>query len=135
MNEFRRHIDTLVIHCSDTDTGDADSIRRYHIDHNKWLDIGYHYVITREGVIQPGRPEKFAGAHARGHNANSLGVCLVGKSHFTDEQLDSLRFLVRDLSSKYGIKNNNIKCHYELDDRGKSCPNMPAFLLRWALKF
>ena len=137
-----RKIDLLVIHCSDTAGGDAASIRKYHIEKNGWMDIGYHYVILRNGKIEPGRPESDIGAHCRGFNVTSLGICLVGNNSayestaddFTDQQLDSMVRLIRHLQIKHRIPLDGIKCHYELDAWDKTCPNMPGFLVRKLVK-
>ena len=53
-------------------------IRKWHVDENKWSDIGYHDVIRRNGAIETGRPLEKPGAHAKGHNQNAIGICLVG---------------------------------------------------------
>ena len=54
-----REINDLIVHCSATygsqDIG-AVEIRRVHVDENGWRDIGYHYVIRRNGDIEEGRP-------------------------------------------------------------------------------
>ena len=77
-----RVIDTVIVHCSATspsqDDVDVSMIRDWHVDGNGWSDIGYHFVITRQGVIQEGRSVERAGAHAKGHNETSIGICLVG---------------------------------------------------------
>jgi N-acetylmuramoyl-L-alanine amidase len=43
-----------------------------------WKDIGYHYVIRRNGEQEKGREDNVMGAHVRGHNSTSLGICLIG---------------------------------------------------------
>lgn len=76
-----RFVDTIVLHCSATpfnqDIG-AEEIRRYHVDHRKWSDIGYHYVIRLDGSLEEGRPLYKQGAHVRGHNQTSIGICYIG---------------------------------------------------------
>ena len=62
-----------------------------------WFDIGYHYVIRRDGSLENGRPMDRPGAHARGFNHLSLGVCLVGQGDFTDKQYATLADLVMGL--------------------------------------
>jgi hypothetical protein len=75
-----RRITEITMHCSATkpcvDVG-VDEIRSWHLARG-WSDIGYHYVIRRDGRVEEGRPSDVPGAHARGHNAESLGLCLVG---------------------------------------------------------
>lgn len=120
-----RDIDLIVIHCSATpssmDIG-ADTIRDWHVNERGWSDIGYHYVIKRNGRIDEGRPLKKAGAHAKGHNSNSIGVCLVGgipDANFTLAQYKTLNALLEMLKTKYN--NPEIKGHRELD-ANKTCP-------------
>lgn len=70
----------LVVHCSATkphmDIGEAE-IREWHIQKG-WADIGYNVVIRRDGRVEIGRPLDYRGAHVKGHNFDSVGVCLVG---------------------------------------------------------
>ncbi|MBF0285525.1 MAG: N-acetylmuramoyl-L-alanine amidase [Magnetococcales bacterium] len=98
---MQRTIDTLILHCSATTDGrphTASDIRRWHTDSppsgRGWRDIGYHFVIRTDGTIEPGRPVATPGAHAQGHNAHSLGICLVGTRRFSKPQWESLRLLV-----------------------------------------
>lgn len=105
----------------------ADTIRQWHLDKG-WSDIGYHYVITRSGDIQAGREESLIGAHARGVNANSVGVCLVGgvdansktraDCNFAHQQWAALKCLVHDLLQKYP----NAKVAGHRDFARKACP-------------
>jgi N-acetylmuramoyl-L-alanine amidase len=80
---FRKleRVDYIVVHCSATppnvDIGVAE-IREWHQKQNGWLDIGYHFVIRRNGQIERGRPVDVQGSHARGFNDRSIGICLVG---------------------------------------------------------
>lgn len=77
-----RPIDRIILHCSATRTNQdigAAEIRKWHTTPPRnWSDIGYHYVIRRDGTIEPGRPLDRAGAHTKGHNATSIGICYVG---------------------------------------------------------
>ena len=43
-----------------------------------WDGIGYHKVIKRSGKVENGHPEYWIGAHVKGKNSISLGVCLIG---------------------------------------------------------
>ena len=76
-----RNITEIIIHCADTpihmDIG-VDQIREWHVGERGWDDVGYHYVIKRAGELEQGREDSIVGAHAMSHNANSLGVCLIG---------------------------------------------------------
>lgn len=130
-----RDINTIIIHCAATYPGQdigADTIRRWHMDPNKpdgpYSDIGYHGVIRRDGTLESGRPLDTPGAHTKGHNAKSIGICLVGglqdgtggdanqdgvveefengqrgvpEANFTPAQWATLKRLVLDLLKKY----------------------------------
>ena len=134
-----RNIDTIVLHMSYTppsrDIGAAD-IRRWHVNDQGWRDIGYHWVIRRGGAIEQGRPETERGAHVAGHNAHSLGICLVGgraedaqvvECNYTLHQWDALRELLSELSIRYPLA--RIVGHNDLVARG--CPGFNAKTLYW----
>ena len=61
-----------------------------------WDGIGYHKVINSDGEIEDGRPEYWVGAHVRGLNDCSLGVCLIGKSKFNTHQMESLKIILKE---------------------------------------
>lgn len=115
-------ITKFVIHCSDTpndrDISAAD-IHRWHLERG-WSGIGYHKVIKRDGTIENGRPEFWSGAHAKGNNRNSLGVCLIGRDRFADVQLHNLCKLLTEWQQRYPAA--DIYGHYNLDS-SKTCPN------------
>ena len=75
-----RHIEDIVVHSSATkpsmDIG-VDEIRQWHLA-RKFRDVGYHYIIRRCGEIELGRNISETGAHVRGHNKHSIGICMVG---------------------------------------------------------
>jgi len=48
------------------------------VDGNGWSDIGYHAVIMLDGTLELGRPLERSGAHVKGHNRNTIGVCYIG---------------------------------------------------------
>ena len=108
-----RTINEIIVHCSDTPEGrndKAEDIRRWHVNGNGWSDIGYHYVVDLDGTIEIGRDVALVGAHATGHNANSVGVCYVGgrdaktgcsKDTRTDAQKVSLRVLLQHLRAMF----------------------------------
>ena len=76
-----RKIDMIVVHCSGSRCNHpytVEQLRHDHVEVNGWFDIGYHYYITREGKVHECRPVERMGAHARGANANSIGICYEG---------------------------------------------------------
>jgi hypothetical protein len=135
MNENLKKNDPnrIIIHCSDTeDSGDKiglKEIRQWHITERGFLDIGYHYVIRRTGLIEIGRPEDEIGAHCQGQNNDSLGICLVGTRHFTYAQYEALVTLVRAIRDRHKISIENVFGHYEFNNR-KECPCLDMNLVR-----
>lgn len=127
-----RQINLIVIHCSATPpTLDADVnvIRRWHRA-KRWLDIGYHYVIKRNGDLETGRPLEKAGAHAEGHNAHSIGICMVGgvnkngkaENNFEAVQFKTLKSLVYQLKCQFPDV-DRICGHRDLPKVAKDCPS------------
>lgn len=112
-----RTIDLIVLHCSATPQGESVSV--YDID--RWhrargfarsaqaaarfnpllAHIGYHYVIDIPGNLYTGRSLDEMGAHVAGHNANSIGICMVGMNRFAPAQWDALRGLVASLRTAF----------------------------------
>lgn len=95
---------------------------------NGWSDIGYHYVILTDGTIEDGRPIQRSGAHVKGHNLHSVGICLVGGidargnsvANFTKEQLRSLRTLITFIKTAHPIE--HIYGHRDFPNVKKDCP-------------
>lgn len=134
-----RLIKYLVIHCSDSRFGERNLIDQWHKQRG-FRTIGYHYIITNghlhntrkyrseyDGVIQVGRPVAEAGAHVKGYNKHSIGICLIGKHHFTEKQFTELRGLITEIKKIH--PDARVVGHYELDDR-KTCPNISGHFLR-----
>ena len=129
----RRKATTMIIlHCSATREGQdikAKTIKQWHKDRG-FDDIGYHYVIDLDGTIEKGREEDLVGAHCKGHNATSIGICYVGgcdknmkpKDTRTPEQKRSMLSLVRKLVNKYKIPVTQIWAHHDFD-KHKACPS------------
>ncbi len=116
-----REMNKVIIHCADTpesmDIG-VNEIREWHLERG-WDDVGYHYIIRRDGTIEVGRMESVVGAHCRGQNSRSIGICLVGRTEFTEEQFHSLRKLVEEIELRYGLV--EVCGHYKYSS--KTCPN------------
>lgn len=120
----------LVVHCAATKPSmniGLREIRQWHRERG-WLDIGYHFVIRRDGTVEQGRPQDVIGAHVEGHNYESLGICLVGgidasgkpENNFTQSQFASLRILLAQLKGDY--PSAQIVGHRDLDPK-KACPS------------
>ena len=128
-----RKIDKIIVHCSATPEGkdySVDTIRKWHLQRG-FSDIGYHYIIYRDGSIHTGRDESVIGAHCKGHNSNSIGVCYIGgvaadgktpKDTRTTEQKQSLLKLLKELKVKYP----KASIHGHRDFANKACPSFDA---------
>ena len=94
-----REVVKIIVHCSDSAYGDANLIDHWHKQRG-WRGIGYHKVIlngylTRtapyraeyDGLVQAGRDLDIPGAHCKGENQDSVGICLIGRRLFTPSQL------------------------------------------------
>lgn len=127
-----REIALIVVHCSASDDGadiGRDEIKAMHLARG-FSDIGYHYVIRRSGVIEVGRLENVVGAHAEGHNFNSIGVCLVGgveaddklraEFNYTRSQMRALEGLLIDLTARF--PKAEVLGHKDLPNVAKACP-------------
>lgn len=138
----KRTITELIVHCSATPEGRDYTVEDIRADHKKqgWSDIGYHYVIYRDGTVHEGRNVDLIGAHCSkgGHNQHSIGICYIGgvenkpgvpyykqkaKDTRTDAQKASLLSLLLDLKKLY--PQALIWGHHDFDS-GKDCPSFDA---------
>jgi len=125
-----RYIKKIIIHCSATPEGrdiKTETIKDWHVNDNGWSDIGYHYVIELDGTAVKGRPVERSGAHTKGHNSDSIGICYVGgvdknmqpKDTRTVEQMVAMDELIFNLIVKYDIQ--YVHGHNEFSS--KACPS------------
>ena len=136
LKQSKRKIKEIIIHCAATPEGKdftVEDIRRWHKAQG-WSDIGYHYVIYRNGHIEPGRDVDLIGAHCvkGGHNTYSIGICYIGgmdadnkhaKDTRTLAQKAALLGLLTDLRRMY--PEAKIYGHRDFDS-GKDCPSFDA---------
>lgn len=132
LKKSRRKINKIIVHCTATEEG-ADytvyDVRKWHLGRG-YSDIGYHYLIYRDGSIHNGRDVDLIGAHCKGYNSNSIGVCYVGgldkkgdpKDTRTEAQKESLLKLLTELKSLYP----DAKIHSHKDFANKACPSFDA---------
>jgi hypothetical protein len=134
----RQSTNYLVVHCSASPPGldiGAAEIRQWHKVRG-WSDIGYHFILRRDGRIEEGRPADEVGCHVKGHNSDTLALCLVGgvdqrqrpQNNFTDAQRASLRQLVGALSARY--PQAKVIGHRDFPGVAKACPCFDA--IGWA---
>lgn len=125
----RKETNAIFVHCSATkpsmDIG-VREIRQWHKEKG-WLDIGYHFVIRRDGTVEEGRAIEAVGSHVQGYNSDSVGVCLVGgidakgnfEANYTPQQMSALKGLLHELRGTY--PNAVIRAHHDVAP--KACPS------------
>lgn len=127
----RKETTQLIIHCAATkpsmDVG-VREIRQWHKARG-FLDVGYHLIIRRDGAIEAGRDLYQVGAHTKGQNSNSVGICLIGgvdekmkpEDNFTEAQYATLDKLVAQMITTFPDLKRIIG-HRDVDS-GKACPS------------
>ena len=137
MTQKHRSISLIVIHCSATRVTQDFTFEQLEACHlaRGFKSIGYHYYITKDGVVYPGRPESEVGAHARHYNAHSIGICYIGglakdgrtpKDTRTPEQRKAMRSLIKQLEQKY--PEASIHGHREFAPKACPCFRVPEEL-------
>ena len=128
-----RLVKEVIIHCSATRESQqvsVDTIRDWHLAKG-WNDIGYHFYIDLDGTIHKGRDIDKIGAHCKGRNRNSIGVCYCGgveadgktpKDTRTQEQKESLLHVLKTLKAMY--PDAAIYSHNKFAN--KACPSFDA---------
>lgn len=133
-----RNISKIIVHCSATPEGEdytVEQIRKMHLSRG-FSDVGYHYIIYRDGSIHKGRPETQVGAHTTGQNTCSIGICYIGgcpdrktpnwnskgKDTRTSAQRAALVSLIKELKKKYP----RATIHGHREFANKACPSFDA---------
>lgn len=137
-----RKIKKVVVHC----TASSDSLDIGFREIDEWhrqrgflsdtgISCGYHWIIRRNGSVEKGRPESETGAHAQGHNHDSIGVVWVGEKQIGFNQYKQLLRVLRGIIDLYDIDIMNVLGHNELPDVKKACPVIDMNRLRADLLF
>lgn len=123
------NITAITIHHTATSNDYVDavevikSIQKYHMDERGWCDIGYHFLVDRDGNIYEGRPLSALGAHVAGHNQGNVGIAVLGDFNEREpnaKEIDALVTLVSWLVEEYRIPLGNVKGHR--DYAATECP-------------
>ncbi len=134
-----RRINKIILHCSATQEGKnvkTETIRKWHL-RKGWRDIGYHFVVLLDGTVEEGRPIEMTGAHTKGQNYGSIGICYIGgvekergedgkwiaKDTRTEAQKDSLHDLLLRLKDDYP----KAVIHGHNEFSSKACPCFNAY--------
>lgn len=137
-----RNINYIILHSTATkasqDIG-VDEVRQWHLARG-WQDIGYHYLVRRNGSIERGRPIEQVGAHVRGHNDDSIGVVYVGglgdDGTPEDTRTSAQRIVLRLLLGWLRLRHNaELKGHKECDTANTACPSFDVEEYRKKTKY
>ena len=132
-----RPISEIICHCTATrpewmagkpTSEKVAEVRRWHVQDRGWKDIGYHFLIDRDGTVAKGRPVEQVGAHTMDHNVGSIGISLFGghgsaaddkfADHFTPSQDAALHATIMKLIAIYKVAKVSGHNQYA----AKACP-------------
>ena len=135
---------------SSTDLGasraEVRTVQRLHMNDRGMADVGYHFLIDRDGRVFEGRPLHAQGAHSSGdHNIGNIGICLLGNfvsdpdsgaDHAvaqapTVKQMEGLERLVGEVCNEYDIKGSQVWGHKHW--KSTACPG--PHLMAWAQRY
>ena len=128
-----RKIDMIVLHCSATRCNrpfPVTALIRCHSD--RFGFTGYHYYITRDGTVYQTRHEQLVGAHAKGYNSHSLGVCYEGgcdaQGHAADTRTKAQKLALLTLLRRLKAAHPQARVigHRDLPGVNKACPCFEA---------
>lgn len=131
----------IVIHYSATPIERDVSSEDIDAMHKKrgFKEIGYHKYIRKSGLVEKGRdlsqPGRFEqGAHSKGENAASIGVCFeggvyqddpnIGFDTRTPEQKEAMIRVIDDLLERY--PNAKVVGHRDMPGAATQCPGFDA---------
>ena len=128
-----RKIDLIIVHCAATPEGKdftTEDIDRWHRQQG-FSSIGYHFVVYRDGSVHTGRPIEQVGAHCKGHNAKSIGVCYIGGlsadgKHPKDTRTDNQKKALKALLTLLKLRFPDAEIRGHRDYAAKACPSFDA---------
>lgn len=127
-NKPNRFVDRVFVHCSASDNPSHDNVatmRRWHTDPKPagrgWSDVGYHFFIRKDGMLEAGRPLEKTPAAQAGNNTGTIAICCHGldKRKFTSAQMDRLRALCLAINNAY---EGAVTFHGHREVAAKACP-------------
>jgi N-acetylmuramoyl-L-alanine amidase len=116
----------IIIHHTGAEEKDADQVRRYHLSLG-WRDVGYHYVVERDGRVVQGRGLDLVGAHCKASSMNykGIGIAVIGnlQNHsILPAQEKAVVQLAGDLMGRFAIPLSNVMGHNEVPGAATACP-------------
>ena len=117
-----RVVTRIFIHCTASDHPEHDNVEtlyKWHVEENGWSDIGYHFLISKDGSVHKCRNLEANPAAQKGHNLSTIAICLSGLYDFTEEQFNSLKNLCDEINVAY---NEQVTFHGHREVADKECP-------------
>ncbi|MFD0770058.1 peptidoglycan recognition family protein [Bacillus sp. CGMCC 1.60114] len=114
----------IIVHHTAENGWDIYKTHNFHQNKRGWSGIGYNYFIEEDGTIYEGRG-LYIGAHAKGYNTESIGICISGNFDTYDPtpvQMISLHWLCEQLMRQFSLDSDRVLGHRELDGVTKTCP-------------
>ncbi|GAA1464133.1 N-acetylmuramoyl-L-alanine amidase [Nocardiopsis exhalans] len=106
-------------------------IQDFHMDDRGWSDVGYNFLVNRDGTVFEGRGWLVVGAHAAPHNTSHIGVCFIGsEGDATDAAKESMRLLYHEANFRAG-RSLAQTWHSGLPGQATECPG--ADLRSWVM--
>lgn len=123
----------ITIHHTATPNGGSPEaqlrqMQSHHQDVRGWCDIGYHFLISRDGRIWEGRDAGRTASHVQNNNTNNLGISFIGNymtESPTEAQIDAASRLIAGLEARYGISGADVFGHR--DFKGTDCPGTKLY--------
>jgi len=121
------HHDATLIDTTDerSTASRIEGHRRFHVQERGWADIGYHFIVDRQGRVWEGRSLRLQGAHVENRNPGNVGVVLMGdfdRQQPTSAQYDAMRRHVQALMARYKVSARNVLTHREWSGSSTACP-------------
>jgi hypothetical protein len=118
----KRPISRVFIHCTASDNPAHDNVETIRAWHKArgFSDIGYHFLIHKDGRVSAGRSLELTPAAQTGHNTGTIAISLHGleKDKFTDAQFKSLIALCLQINAAY----DKVTFHGHCEVAAKACP-------------
>ena len=111
----------VFVHHAQATKCTVQDVHTWHVMENGWIGIGYHYFIDKNGNVWNGRPLDMVGAHTKGYNHNSIGICLEGD--YTVEKIsEHVKSVLVNLLVSIKRTYDKIKILRHMDVNQTSCP-------------
>lgn len=141
--EYTRDINEVIVHITaSNDNATVEDIRQGHIQRG-FSDIGYHWIVDRQGVVHKGRDEDIIGSHVAGYNADTIGISYIARGkdsdqngeygkYMTESQRIALEKKIADILMRHKLEVKDVSGHNQYN-LGKACPcfkvnKQPEFL-------